>query len=289
MNEKQTPKCILEAFENILEEVEDSKLNDEFFTRNEALLQYIGSRLGFTPLQTVIMAILVDKSDERNVSLASLAKYVGCRNTRILRLGEEFEALENRRYIRIVHGKSGKSYRVPQEVLKALSDDKPYVYEQENITDVSGFFDTFRKLMGEVDDDVLTHKALSERVQEMLDEIKESSLSRGIRKSNLDEADTLLFVFMAFLLVEDDNDDIRMYELERLYDDDEVPTWVRRELRDRSSALMTQGLVENTHEDGMARTDAFKLTEKAKMELLADIQNNEIGKTTKALCVIPIS
>lgn len=118
MNEKQTPKCILEAFENILEEVEDSKLNDEFFTRNEALLQYVGSRLGFTPLQTVIMAILVDKSDERNVSLASLAKYVGCRTTRILRLGEEFEALENRRYIRIVHGKSGKSYRVPQEVLQ---------------------------------------------------------------------------------------------------------------------------------------------------------------------------
>lgn len=283
MKETHTPKSILEAFENIVEGVEDSKLSDEFFERNGVSLRYIGSRLGFTPLEAVFMAILVDKSDERNVSLASIAKYVGCRTTRILRVEATFEALESRRYIRIINGKSGKSYRVPQEVVKALSADKPYVYERENVTDVRSFFDVFRKLVGEKDDDELTYVALSERVQEMLAEIRESSLARGIRKYKLGKDDTMLFVFMAYLYVEDDNDDIRLFELERLYENDELPTWVRRELRDRSSVLMTQGLVENTHEEGMARSDAFKLTEKAKMELLADIQGNEVGKSTKGL------
>ena len=131
--------------------------------------------------------------------------------------------------------------------------------------------------------DELTYKALSERVQELLAEIRDSSLSRGIRKYKLDEADALLFVFMAYLYVEDDNDDIRLYELVRLYENDEVPSWVRQELRARNSELITQGLVENANEDGMGRTDAFKLTEKAKMELLADIHTNEVGRSTKGL------
>ena len=41
--------------------------------------------------------------------------------------------------------------------------------------------------------------------------------------------------------------------------------------------------VKNVNEDGMARSDAFKLTDKAKEELLCELNINEVGKSVKGL------
>ena len=83
--------------------------------------------------------------------------------------------------------------------------------------------------------------------------------------------------------MEDSNEDIRFYEIENLYDDDEIPGWCKSELRNRTSRLFECKLIENTFEDGVGRSDAFKLTEKAKYELLADMNLQESGKSDKGL------
>lgn len=280
----ETPKNLLEAFEQIVEAVEDSRLSDEFFILNSAALEYVKDRLGFTPMQAVMMALLVDKSEERDISPSKVAQYIGCRTTRILRLRDELDELEKRRYIRIVNTKSVPSFRIPGDVVRALSADRPYEYHREPLSDLLSFFGGFRKLVAEKDEGVLNYSSLKAQTLDMLEEIPSSSLAKGMRRLRLDEDKVMLLLFMAYLYVEDDNDDVRTYELERLYDDDEVPLWVRHETRGRNSELKRLKLIENSFEDGMTRSDSCRLTEKAKMELFADMEiNTRKGTDAKGL------
>lgn len=280
----KTPSSILEAFELIVEAARNSGLDEDFFSENRVAIGYAGTRLNLKPEQTVFLALFVDNSEERAISLSKLAEYAGCRTTRILRLAHAIEELEKRRYVRVTRGRSiSISYRVPKEVLKALTEDSPYVYKTDPVVDLNTFFDHFKKLMEEKDNAELSHDALLNQTVALLEQIRESSLSRGIRRYRLDGEDTLLLAYMAHLFVENSDDNILFSDIENIFDDEEIPSWLKRELRCRNSSLMACGLIENVNEDGMARSDAFKLTDKAKEEVLADLNLKDAGRSDKGL------
>ena len=122
--------------------------------------------------------------------------------------------------------------------------------------------------MNEKDDDELTHDSLMEQTMEMLVEIKSTKFATELRRCGFGDEDTLLFVFMAHLFVENSDDNIGFHDIDDIFDDNEIPSWVKWEFRTRKSELFEKEFIENVNEDGMARSDAFKLTDKAKEELL---------------------
>lgn len=277
------PKSILEAFEYIVELAEDSNLDKDFHDKASVHIKYAARKLKLTPTQIVLLAMFVDRSEDSRIMISEIAKYTGCRTTKILRLSDDIDVLEAKHYLRAARSRNSLSYRVPGVVLKALRQNTPYVYEPEPILDTQAFFDRFDRLMDEKGDDEQTHDSLWEQTKEMLDEIKDSAFARNLRRHELGDDDTLLFIFMAHLFVENNDDNIGFHDIDDLYDNDDLPSWVKRELRTRSSELFEQGLIENVNEDGMARSDAFKLTNKAKDELLGELNIDMTGKSVKGL------
>lgn len=280
---RKEPNNILEALEKIVENAENSKLNEDFFKENDSFIHYACRRLNLSPLETVFLALFVDKSDEKNITISDIAKFLDCRPMHLLCMTEEMESLEKKRYIRIINCHSTPTYRVPKDVISALTRNMPYVYQKPSASDLVNFFDLFRKLFKEKENSELDYRSLLEQTKELLSTIPESSLARGLKRYKLDEDNSILFVYMAYLFVEDYNENINFYEIESLYDDDEIPYWCKSELRNHSSDLFIHKLIENTFEDGMGRSDSFKLSEKAKYELLADLNLKEIGKSEKGL------
>ena len=277
------PKSILEAFEYIVELAEDSNLNKEFFDNASTHIKYASKKLKLSPMQTVLLSIFVDRSDDSCITPSEIARYIGCRTTRILRLSDEIDVLEKSHYIRSSYRRRSISYRVPDTVLKALRTNLPYVHVEEPIIDTMTFFDKFDKLMNEKDNGEQTYESLVNTTLEMLEEIKDSTFAKALRCYNLSKEDTLLLVFMAHLFVEDNDDNIGFHDIDDIYDNDDIPGYVKRELRNRDSELFEKGLIENVNEDGMARSDAFKLTEKTKDELLGELNISNIGASDKSL------
>lgn len=277
------PKSILESFEYIVELAEDSQLNTEFFEKAARHIRYASRKLKLTPMQVVLLSIFVDRSEDCHIRISEIAKYTGCRTTKFLRLSDEIDVLESKHYVRASRGHNSLSYRVPAEVLKALRKNQPYVYEPEPVPDTMAFFDRFNRLSNEMDNNEITHETLMSQTFSLLEEIKSTTFARALQRYGLDDEDTLLFIFMAHLFVENDDDNIQFSDLDDIYDNSELPTWCKRELRTRTSDLFTYKLIENTNEDGMARSDAFKLTESAKEELLGELNINRIGKSDKNL------
>ena len=277
------PKSILESFEYIVELAEDSNLDNDFIEKAATHIRYAARKLKLTSMQTVLLAIVVDRSEDSRIRISEIAKYVGCRTTKILRLADDVDALEARHYLRASRSRKSLSYRVPGAVLKSLRKNQPYVYEAEPVPDTQTFFDRFDRLMTEKDDDEQTHESLIVQTKDMLDEIRDTAFATELRRCGLDYEDTLLFVFMAHLFVENNDDNIGFHDIDDIFDDNEIPSRVKRELRNRESELFEKGLIENVNEDGMARSDAFKLTDKAKEELLCELNLNNVGKSDKGL------
>lgn len=277
------PKSILESFEYIVELAEDSNLDNDFFEKAAKHIKYASRKLKLAPMQVVLLAMFVDRSEDSRIMISDIAKYTGCRTTKILRLSDDIDTLESQRYLRASRSRNSLSYRVPGAVLKSLRKNQPYIYEEEPIPDTQTFFDRFDRLMNEKNDDELTHDSLKELTMEMLDEIKGTIFATELRRCGFGDEDTLLFIFMAHLFVENNDDNIGFHDIDDIFDDNEIPSWVKREFRTRDSELFEKELIENVNEDGMARSDVFKLTEKAKEHFLCELNLNKIGRSDRNL------
>ena len=277
------PKSILEAFEHIVELAEDSNLDNNFLDKASTHIKYAARKLKLSAMQVVLLAMFVDRSEDCRIMISEIAKFAGCRTTKILRLSDDIDILESMHYLRASRAHKSLSYRVPGTVLQSLRKNQPYVYEVELVSDTQAFFDRFDKLMTEKDDDELTHDSLMEQTIDMLEDIKNTKFANELRRYGFGNEDTLLFVFMAHLYVENNDDNIGFHDIDDIFDDNEIPSWVKREFRNRDSALFQKELIENVNEDGMARSDAFKLTDKAKEELLCELNLSKIGKSDKGL------
>ncbi len=281
--ENAKSESILEAFEYIVELAEDSNLDKDFFAKAAPHIKYAASKLQLSEIQVVLLSIFVDRSEDSHIMMSEIASYTGCRTTKILRLSDDIDALEAKCYLRVSRSRKSLSYRVPVAVLKALRKNQPYVYEKEAVPDTQTFFDRFDLLMNEKSDNEQTHVTLIEQTTDMLEEIKDTDFAIALRRCNLGAEDTLLFIFMAHLFVENNDDNIGFHDIDDIFDENEIPGWCKRELRSRKSELFDQELIENVNEDGMARSDAFKLTDKAKNELLCELSLNSVGKSDKGL------
>ena len=264
-------KSVLEAFEHIVELAENSNLDDIYFNKASYYIRYASRKLALSPMQTVLLALFVDRSENNRILISEIASYAGCRTTKILRLSSEIDSLENKHYLRASRSLNKLSYRVPDAVLKALKDNQPYIHTIEPITDLQAFFDKFNDMMKEKNDNETTYDAVLQQTEEYLSEIKDSYFVRSLKRLNISDENRLLFIFMAHLFVENNDDHISFWDIDDLYDDAKIPNWCKSELRGHSSALFENNLIENVNEDGMARSDCFKLTEYAKSDVLSEL------------------
>ena len=276
-------KSILECFEHIVELAEDSNIDSDFFDTASTHIKYAARKLNLTPMQVVLLSIFVDRSEDSRIMISEIAKYAGCRTTRILRLSDDIDVLESNHYIRASRSRNSLSYRVPSEVLDALRKNQPYVHVSEPVPDTQAFFDRFDQLINEKDDDELTNESLMQQTMELLHEIRETEFAKRLGNYNLEKDMSLLFIFMAHLYVENSDDHIMFHNIDDIYDNEKIPSYIKSSFRNRSLPLFRYKLIENVNEDGMVRSDAFKLTDMAKEELLCELNLNNVGKSDKGL------
>lgn len=276
------PKNVLEAFEYIAELAENSNLDSDFFKIAANHIEYSVEKLGLSPIQVVLLSLFVDRSQDRQTMLSDIAEYLGCRTTKILGLTGNLDALEEKHYIRVSRNNS-ISYRVPIEVLKALQKNQAYVHKEVPVTDVASFFERFNAMMKEKEENEITHDALIAKTTELLEQIKTTLFARTLKGFKLMDENLLMFIFMAHLFIENNDNNIGLGDIETLYDEDGLPYSCRSLLRGRHNELIRKKLIENACDDGMADPNSFKLTDYSKYQLLEELNLDNGGISEKGL------
>ncbi|MDR2064404.1 MAG: ATP-binding protein, partial [Prevotellaceae bacterium] len=268
---KRTKLTLLGHIEKIVEMSGDSKLSNELFVKAKTHINFVKRSLHLDDIQTILFANFVDRAQDNQILISEIADFIKCRSIKILQYMANIEALEKRRLIRCSHGDRRMSFRVPKEVLDALLQNKAYQPNRKTGLVIEDFFVELAKLFDERNDNELTYEALEAEILSLLEDNQHLEFTKRLNAYSLDTDDRTLFLLFCHLFVTNNDDYIGFHDFENLFDSKGLFRGHKNSLFEKHHELILNGLVETTNNDGFEDRESFKLTNKAKDELLGEL------------------
>jgi DNA polymerase III delta prime subunit len=264
---------LLSAVEQVVEMSSDSNLDDEFFKKTKRYINYLSRKLSLTPIQSVFLSIFLDKYGEDAIYINDLSRHIGCSHIKILQYISDIDELERRQFIRCRRRNDDLlTWRVPHAVVCAFKDDQDYIPKSKENLSIQELFDRLDELFEERASSELTIDNLSEEVSVILEANTQLDFCQRINKhKEVGMEEILLLLLFCHLFVKNSDDKICTHDFEDLYDNKFSYRNVEWQLSNGEEYWQKNGYIENSIDDGFAATDSFRLTDKAKQELLLEL------------------
>ena len=273
MSIKRKSWTIISALNRILEQAENSKLSDEFWESCKAPLAFLNKKLGLTNIQIVVLAILIE--DGEAISWKGIARYLNCTRLSIMVYGEEIRELVTRRWLvrRNVEEISGlaNGFALADGVLTAFQHNTTFVPEKIDDLSEQEFVDKLERHIEKNMND--RHIEFKDDEEWMLQYVKLNPhlpLCHEVLKfDDIHIQSLLLLIVVDYAQWEgSDGEGLTFQTIDNLYPDEMDCGFLRETLRDGTHPLIQCGYIEHKCVDGLANTEQYMLTHKAKEELL---------------------
>ena len=268
---------LLSAIEQIVEKAKDSGLSSEFYRKADRYIKYVAEKLELTKEQSVMMALFIDQSDSREITISDFSNYLGCRTTRIIRYMPEIDMLEKMELIICKRNDNRITYRVPMEVIEAFKQNKKF-----KVRDCSGL--SCRELFGEIEkifelrrNNELTFSAAADKINHLFDCNTHLLYVQKVRSYKMSEPDEMLLILFSHLFVNNNDNDVSIYQINHLYDDAGIWSLVLSDLNDGSHILLLEKIIEKNYNDGFVDRSSFRMTAKAKRDFFSELNLSSIN------------
>ena len=289
--EKPQPKrrkalTLLSAMEEIVERAEGSKLGDEFFKEAKRPIAFVGKRLGLTSAQSVLLALFMNRCQDSRILLSELAGDVKCRTIRIFQYAADIDVLVQRQYLRCRKDSRSTSYYFTSGVVDALKQNRPYEPPSLRVENADELFAGIERVFDQQREGELDCGGVCRELDVLFQantHLEFVSWMRAVR-DNWAPEDWLLLVYFCHLCVNNDDNNIGFRDFDGLFEPyKNYYRCARRELERGDHAMQQDGWVEYVNDDGLADRSRFKLTDKAKQELLAEVSLPQRQASDKGL------
>ena len=264
---------LIDAIETIIEKSEDSKLGKELFKEAKREIKFLAESYGISEMQAVLFCVAMEKGPRR-ISFDDLARYLNINNVRMLQYADDINALIRRRLIRYRDAKDEEQFDIYPPVVKALKHNEVYTLSPKTGLTCEELFEQLNAIFSDLyEDAIIGDEAVLESAK-LLEENKQVEFSKQIHALKLTQKHQALVVFFCHLLVNKEDDDIRIGQLEDLICNKSEFQRIKREFRTGEHILFRQQLIEHGCVDGIADNNRYKLTNSAKRALLAELEVN---------------
>jgi hypothetical protein len=264
---------LLAAIERVATNAKASELDNQFFTTCKEELSYLADSYGITPLQAALFCVCMEKGPN-HIDFDDLASYLNLNTIRILSYGTDIDALVHRRLLHYRDVKDEGSFDVPAIVIKALKHNEVYQLPKRTDLDASGMMEYMNMWFEDLHDDAVSARELREEMKAMIDENPQVGLAQKVKALDLNDEAMLLLLFFCHELINDEDDDIRLHQIESLFDGKVGFNIAKTFLRRGNHILMQKKLIEHYCAEGIADNSRYKLTEQAKRNLLGEFNIN---------------
>ncbi len=283
------PTSLLQAIERIDMVAEDSGLEKEELKGAAPEIEYLANRMGISIIQAILLAVVVNRGED--VSISNLSRRLSISTAHALSLLTEFKKLERLHLIKIEDNFRGISFSIPTRVLIQLSRNKDFEHEPTAGLDSSDFLSCCHKLFCKAYDHDIDREELGEEIQDLIEDNKNCSLVKELKKLKLAEPYELVLLTLCDALFSEESDTIRTHLLWTCsLNSTHFNRW-KREFRAGTHDLMKKGLIEHGCENGIVNTQTVGLTKKARKKLLKDIDiissNEPISGVIQSLKIKP--
>ena len=261
---------LLRAIEHVVEVSKNSKLKAEAKAEMADEMRYIAERYGITERQAILFCICMERGPRR-VDYDDLACHLDVSNIRILNYAEDIDALVRRRLLKFRDVKDEGSFDIPAPVIKALKHNEVYQLPKRTGLDCSELFELLDMCFEDLYDNAISPNELREDLETLFNDNPQIGFVRHLKEYDLKDSDQLLVTFFCHNLINKDDDDIRLSQMEELFDSRHEFSKTKSNLRSGEHKLLEKKLIEHRCEDGIADNTRYKLTESAKRTLLAEM------------------
>ena len=264
---------LLSAVENIVELAKESQLSPEFYCKAARFIKHLSGKFSLTKEQSVMMALFLDQSDDLRILSSDIAKYTGCRTTRIIRYMNDIDELVRRGLIIRSRTSCSVSYRVPIDVVEAFKVNKPYTPKDYSGLTCHELFNEFADIVDRVEDDEMDIAAAVERFKMLFHHNQQLLFVQKVQNliPEIYDKEFVLLIMFCHLFVNNSDDYIGFHNIDCMYSKKDMRI-IRTELEQGINFLQRSGLIEYCNNDGMGDKEYFRLTMKAKRDLLDELQ-----------------
>lgn len=232
----------------------------------------MAKRLGMTEMQALLLSVFVDNFTDSRINIRDISNHFDVRPIKILTLTEDIDYLVDRGAILRKKDSDGDiTYRVPKEVVERLLIDS--LPEPEPLTglDAQEVMDNIADLLKLKENLEIEDADLHARINMLIENNQELQLCQRLKSLHLDPDDLLLFLIMCNLYIANRDEHIRRCDFDDFFCR-RVYHRHANSLENGTHSLMYMKLVEYSMDDGQVETDAWRITNYSKDEILADLK-----------------
>ena len=270
---------LLTAMEKISDFAEGSGLSDNFYRKVDRYAQHVAGVMGITANQSIMLSLIVDLGTDSYVSLHEIAEHVGCRTTRMLRQKKEIEALVEREMVDCSTSCNHHTYHAPADMLDALAENTPFQPRDYSGLGCRELIDLINKVFCDMEDDELSFETAFRRIQRMTDANRGLQFLQRLDSFKLHPYQRLIALFFCCKFVCDNDDEIGFFDMGFMFNGG-CMHFEKYSLKDGTSQLLNDKIIEYHCEDGLANRELFNLTLNAKRLLLDELNLPSLNGTS---------
>ena len=272
--EKVHKMPLLLAIEMIVDSAEDSELSEEFETEASPHLNYLAEKQGITESQALLFALFVEAVGVCNhPDLSDVARFVNCRNVRIMQYQNDVDELVKMGLLReCMGGMFGHYFTIPNEVMKCLKEDRPFVRKSLTSMNEIEFFQHVIDFTYQRHEKELSTELMLEEMQRLLKDNEQMPIVKELRELKLDPMCEAVMLHLCRRLVLNGKEETDYDYIGYLYDEQHSRYQFWKSMVDGKHKLEIMGLVEHSCDDGFENKEVVKLTQHARDLLLASIE-----------------
>jgi ATP-dependent 26S proteasome regulatory subunit len=289
----RNPKTLLQHIEHIVEQAENSKLDEEFYKKTKTSIKFITQKMNLSLNQAVIFAIFMEKSDDNNIYIREISQFLGCRNIKTISMMTDVDELEKRHLVRCRIDDGQKCYRVPNEVINAVKQNIAYEYNPENNKNltVEDFFQRMDQMFDERKKNEISCNSLTTELKSLIEDNLSLAFCRRIKewdKIYNDDNNCLLLLLFCHHFINLDDDSLGFHDFEDLYDGKWEFRHIKTALLTGTNELIQMKVIEYDTDNRFANNEYYKIADNAKEQLFTDL-NIKIKQSENKTGLIPYS
>jgi hypothetical protein len=270
------PKTLLQHIERVIELAEKSKLSDKFYRNAKTSINFIAKAMNLTPNQAAIFSVFIEHSEDNEIRISDLSRFLGCRNIKTICMMNDADELEKRRLLRCKRSeRCGNRYRVPMVVVNAVKQSKAYTPKSTKNITTDQLFVHIDRLFEERENRELTSELLTEELRGLLEDNPDLGFCKQMKEIETttldDDNEFLLLLFFCHRFINLNDDRIGYNDYEYLYDRSDLRR-IESALKSDYFSLIIDNILEYNNDNGFGDREYYRISATYKEKLFAEIE-----------------
>ena len=259
---------IIAALERVLETSHDSELNEETLAPAQEAFTLLKERLQFTPLQSMVIAMLIDNDGPLNTK--SMAHYLSIRNMQFITHMPEIADLIQRRIVRKTRDACDNLvYLIVPAAARAYMRNEVYVAPSDEHLTLANFFARTDDCFTQCNDKLLDTEELQNELSNLVEKNKTLLPCKHIISHTSENL--VLFLLCCREYINDGDTEITPFQYQDFID---RQSWhfMRSSISSGSNPLFRDKLIEYHGSEGLAgNSHSITIAEELRKELAAEL------------------